>query len=54
MHQTLHQNDVDYLRAYIHTLRQKLEADPNDPKLIQRCPGVGYVLVCRDAVSEGE
>ncbi len=48
---TEYQNDVDYLRAYIHTLRQKLEVDPNSPKLIQRCPGVGYVLVCNDAVS---
>jgi two-component system, OmpR family, KDP operon response regulator KdpE len=45
---TEYQNDVDYLRAYIHTLRQKLEVDPNAPKLIQRCPGVGYVLVCNE------
>jgi DNA-binding response OmpR family regulator len=44
-----YQNDVDYLRAYIHTLRQKLEVDPNNPQIIQRCPGVGYVLVCKDS-----
>lgn len=46
-----YQNDVDYLRAYIHTLRQKIETDPNNPKLIQRCPGVGYVLVCKEITS---
>jgi two-component system KDP operon response regulator KdpE len=47
-----YQNDVDYLRAYIHTLRQKIEADPNNPQLIQRCPGVGYVLVCKGSAPE--
>ncbi len=47
-----YQNDVDYLRAYIHTLRQKIEADPNNPQLIQRCPGVGYVLVSKGGTTE--
>jgi DNA-binding response OmpR family regulator len=41
-----YRGDVDYLRAYIRFLRQKLEVDPADPKIIQRCPGVGYMLVC--------
>jgi DNA-binding response OmpR family regulator len=40
-----YRSDVDYLRAYIHTLRQKIELDCDHPKIIQRCPGVGYVLV---------
>lgn len=39
-----YRNDQDYLRAYIHHLRQKLEADPANPKLILRSPGVGYML----------
>jgi two-component system KDP operon response regulator KdpE len=41
-----YRNDVDYLRAYIRYLRQKIEADPAAPKIIQRCPGIGYMLVC--------
>ncbi len=41
-----YRDDVDYLRAYIRYLRQKLESDPANPRLIQRCPGVGYMLVC--------
>jgi two-component system KDP operon response regulator KdpE len=43
-----YRNDVDYLRAYIHYLRQKIEADPTDPRIILRCPGVGYVLACKE------
>ena len=41
-----YRNDVDYLRAYVRYLRQKLEADPANPKLIVTSPGVGYMLVC--------
>jgi two-component system, OmpR family, KDP operon response regulator KdpE len=40
-----YRDDIDYLRAYIRYLRQKVEKDPSNPKLIQRCPGVGYMLV---------
>lgn len=39
-----YRNDLDYLRAYIHYLRQKLEADPANPKIILSSPGVGYML----------
>jgi two-component system KDP operon response regulator KdpE len=42
-------DDLEYLRSYIHSLRKKLEKDPADPKIIVRCPGVGYSLVCEEA-----
>jgi two-component system KDP operon response regulator KdpE len=38
------ESDVQYLRIYIRTLRQKLEADPEQPGLIQTEQGVGYRL----------
>jgi two-component system KDP operon response regulator KdpE len=40
--------DVQYLRIYIRTLRQKLEADPEQPHLIQTEQGVGYRLRAPD------
>jgi two-component system, OmpR family, KDP operon response regulator KdpE len=43
-----YRDDIDYLRAYIRFLRQKIEIDPSDPQIIQRCPGVGYMLVCSE------
>jgi two-component system KDP operon response regulator KdpE len=36
--------DTQYLRVYMGLLRQKLEADPSDPKLLLTEPGVGYRL----------
>mgnify|MGYP001767707108 CR=1 FL=1 len=33
---------VEYLRVYIHQLRKKLEADPEQPQYIINEPGVGY------------
>jgi DNA-binding response OmpR family regulator len=44
-----YRNDLDYLRAYIRHLRQKLEADPANPKLIVTSSGVGYMLLCPEA-----
>ncbi len=38
------ETDVQYLRIYIRTLRQKLEASPEQPELIQTEQGVGYRL----------
>ncbi|HEY5239434.1 MAG TPA: response regulator transcription factor [Rhizomicrobium sp.] len=38
------ETDVQYLRIYIRTLRQKLEGDPQQPKLILTEQGVGYRL----------
>jgi two-component system KDP operon response regulator KdpE len=39
-----YRNDVDYLRAYVHLLRKKLEVDPANPKMLVSMPGVGYML----------
>lgn len=39
-----YRDDLDYLRSYIRYLRQKIETDPSNPKIILRCPGVGYML----------
>ena len=41
-----YRDDLEYLRAYIRYLRQKLEADPANPKRIVTSQGVGYILVC--------
>jgi two-component system KDP operon response regulator KdpE len=40
--------DVQYLRIYIRTLRQKLEANPEQPRLIATEQGVGYRLKAPD------
>lgn len=37
-----HVEDTQYLRVFIGQLRQKLESDTSDPKLIQTEPGIGY------------
>jgi len=40
-----YRDDVDYLRAYIHYLRRKIEPDPANPVMILSSPGVGYMFV---------
>ena len=42
------ETDVQYLRIYIRTLRQKIEADPQQPRLILTEQGVGYRLRAAD------
>lgn len=37
-----HEHDVQYLRVFIGQLRQKLEADPSEPRLLLTEAGVGY------------
>lgn len=43
-----YRDDIDYLRAYIHYLRRKLEKDPSHPEYIVTSPGIGYMLTCPD------
>lgn len=40
-----YQDELEYLRAYIRHLRQKIEADPHRPKYIIAKPGIGYTFV---------
>ena len=42
------ETDVQYLRIYIRTLRQKIEADPERPTLVTTEQGVGYRLRAAD------
>lgn len=37
-------SDTQYLRVYIGMLRQKLEEDPADPRILLTEPGIGYRL----------
>jgi two-component system KDP operon response regulator KdpE len=37
-----HSADTQYLRVYIGQLRQKIEANPDDPKIISTVIGIGY------------
>jgi two-component system, OmpR family, KDP operon response regulator KdpE len=37
-----HVGDTQYLRVYIGHLRQKIESNPDDPRIILTEPGVGY------------
>ena len=39
------ERQTEYLRVAIRALRQKLEAEPSEPKLIVNEPGAGYRLV---------
>jgi two-component system KDP operon response regulator KdpE len=37
-----HTEDTQYLRVYIGQLRQKIEAHPDDPRIVLTEPGIGY------------
>ncbi len=39
-----YRDEVEYLRAYIRHLRQKIEEDPHQPKHVLSRPGIGYML----------
>ena len=40
-----YQDELEYLRAYVRHLRQKIEEDPHQPKYILSKPGIGYMFV---------
>ncbi len=40
-----YQDELEYLRAYIRHLRQKIEEEPHQPKYILSKPGIGYMFV---------
>ncbi len=42
------ETDVQYLRIYVRSLRQKIEADPDRPQMITTEQGVGYRLRAAD------
>jgi two-component system, OmpR family, KDP operon response regulator KdpE len=37
-----HTEHTQYLRVYIGHLRQKIEPDPDDPRVVLTEPGIGY------------
>ena len=37
-----HTEDTQYLRVYVGQLRQKIEAKPDDPRIVLTEPGIGY------------
>ncbi|MBN9051571.1 MAG: response regulator [Rhizobiales bacterium] len=41
---SIHVHDTHYLRIFVRKLRQKIEADPNSPKILVTELGVGYRL----------
>jgi two-component system KDP operon response regulator KdpE len=41
-----HTGNVEYLRIYIHQLRNKLEKNPSQPQYLKTEPGIGYRLMC--------
>jgi len=44
-----HVADTQYLRVFIGQLRQKIEPDPSEPRLILTEPGVGYRFMADEA-----
>ncbi len=48
---TAHSHDTQYLRVYVGQIREKLEGDPSNPKLIVTEPGVGYRMEASEAAA---
>ena len=47
-----YRNDLQYLRVWISRLRQKLEANPAEPRYIRTVQGIGYVLEADQPTSD--
>jgi two-component system KDP operon response regulator KdpE len=45
-----HLHDMQYLRVFIGQLRQKIEADPSEPKRLLTQPGIGYRFMADEAI----
>jgi len=43
-----YRSETEYLRVYVHYLRQKIEDDPSHPERIVTHPGVGYMFRIRE------
>ena len=43
-----YRDDLQYLRVWISRLRQKLEKEPGEPRLIKTLPGIGYMFETLD------
>ncbi len=39
-----YRDDLQYLRVWVSRLRQKLELEPGEPKIIKTLPGIGYMF----------
>lgn len=44
-----HTNDTHYLRIFVRKLRQKIEDDPTQPRILQTELGIGYRLALHDS-----
>lgn len=45
---SVYRDELEYLRAYIRHLRQKIEDNPREPKYILSKPGIGYMFIDPD------
>ncbi|MCM2474368.1 response regulator [Rhizobium sp. CG5] len=43
-----HAEDLHYLRVFIGQLRQKIERNPTQPKIVRTEPGIGYRMIVDD------